>query len=62
MLQDLGFIINQEKSVFKPSKCLVHLGTVLDFTAGTVTPTLERIQNLQAHVEEIKSRPRTAHH
>jgi hypothetical protein len=45
ILENLGFLINQEKSVFTPSQSLVHLGTVLDFTAGTVTPTPERIQH-----------------
>jgi hypothetical protein len=38
-LQDLGFTINQRKSILQPTTALVYLGLNIDTVRGFITPT-----------------------
>ena len=44
LIQSLGFIVNEEKSAPDPSQLPQFLGSRLDFKAGRVFPTQERVQ------------------
>lgn len=48
LFESLGFIINREKSVFKPSQEAVFLGFVLNSVMMTVRLTERKIQDLKA--------------
>ena len=47
MLQNLGFIVHQEKSVLRPSQQIVFLGFVLDSVNMTIRLTCEKAQRLK---------------
>jgi hypothetical protein len=53
ILQDLGFLVNRQKSSLDPSQEIVHLGTVLDFREGFIRPTQERVDKLVSCAQEI---------
>ena len=46
VLQDLGWIINWEKSNLQPSQSVTYLGARLDLQRGLAMPTLQRIENI----------------
>ena len=47
LLQDLGFIIHPEKSIFKPSRALLFLGFLINSEHMTVTLTKEKAIHLK---------------
>lgn len=46
LLQNLGWIVNLQKSSLTPSQIVTYLGAVLDFTTGIATPSAQRVQTL----------------
>ncbi len=46
LLQELGFVINWEKSVLVPTKKLTHLGFEIDSDSMTVTLPSEKVNNI----------------
>ena len=58
LLEDLGWIVNQEKSSLIPSQILTYLGAVLDLKTGRVCPSPQRVQVLQDTVLSLVSHHR----
>ena len=54
LFKDLGFKINEQKSVLKPTKNLTFLGYVLNSKSMTVAPTEEKRQKVKNCVRELK--------
>ena len=57
LLEELGWLINREKSSLQPTQSIVYLGARLDFTQGVAFPTTERLLNLYQSVGSILSKP-----
>ena len=57
VLQDLGWVINLEKSNLQPSQNVVYLGAHLDFCQGVASPTQERIVSLCQTTTQLLSTP-----
>ena len=57
LLEELGWVLNRPKSRLTPAQAITYLGTQLDFIHGTVTPTVERVQNLRQAVARILRSP-----
>ena len=55
--QELGWLVNLEKSELEPKQFFNFVGYQFDLTAGQVQPTLDRWQNLQDKILEILSLP-----
>ena len=53
LLNQLGFTINQEKSVFKPTQQITFLGYVLDSNNMTVSPTDKKREKTVKLVEKL---------
>lgn len=49
----LGFVINEEKSIWEPVQVITWLGTVLDTNRGFISVTGERISKLKANVNSL---------
>lgn len=58
LLQDLGWVVNYEKSALSPTQKLTYLGAVLDFSTGRAYPSPQRIETLTSQVNEAIRRPR----
>ena len=63
LLQDLGFQVNDEKSVLEPSQQIKHLGFIIDSTQQTVgLPLMKKVEvkkkckDILNAVEEVKIR------
>ena len=52
-LQDLGWIINWEKSAPVPAQVITYLGARLDFRSGQAFPTNERVSTLVSTLNDI---------
>ena len=57
LLRDLGWVINLEKSILRPTQSITYLGAILDLAQGLVFPTSERIANLTQSAESILNNP-----
>ena len=55
--QELGWLVNLDKSELEPKQIFDFVGYQLDLKAGRVRPTPDRWQNLQDKVSEILSLP-----
>ena len=55
--QDLGWLVNLEKSELEPKQIFDFVGYQFDLRAGRVRPTPDRWQNLQDKILEILSLP-----
>ena len=55
--QELGWLVNSEKSVLEPKQIFDFVGYQFDLRAGQVRPTPDRWQNLQDKILEILSLP-----
>ena len=55
--QELGWLVNLEKSELEPKQILDFVGYQFDIKVGWVRPILERWQNLQDKIGEILSLP-----
>ena len=55
--QELGWLVNLEKSELEPKQIFDFVGYQFDLRAGRVWPTLDRWQNLQDKILEILSLP-----
>lgn len=52
--QDLlaaGFVVNEDKSIWRPVQSIVWLGIVWDFEKGTISITHERIERLEKKLQ-----------
>lgn len=54
LLENLGFIINQEKSVLTPSRIMEYLGMVINSIEMTITLTEEKIESLMKLCTQVK--------
>ena len=57
MCQDLGWLVNLEKSELEPKQLLNFVGYQFDLKSGRVRPTLDRWQNLQEKILKLLSLP-----
>ena len=57
LCQELGWLVNLEKSELEPKQIFDFVGYQFDLRAGRVRPTPDRWQNLQDKVSEILSLP-----
>ena len=57
MCQDLGWVVNMEKSELEPKQVFNFVGYQFDLMAGRVRPTPDRWQNLQSKILELLSIP-----
>lgn len=55
-LQDLGWVINWEKSNTVPSQDVVYRGARLDFRSGQAFPTQQRVDSVRSVAMEILSK------
>ena len=55
--QELGWLVNLEKSELEPKQIFNFVGYQFDLRAGQVRPTPDRWQNLQDKISEILSLP-----
>ena len=55
--QELGYLVNLEKSELGPKQIFDFVGYQFDLRAGRVRPTLDRWQNLQDKIADILSLP-----
>ena len=55
--QELGWLVNLEKSELEPKQILNFVGYQFELRAGRVQPTLDRWQNLQDKILELISLP-----
>ena len=53
-LQSLGWLINEKKSHLTPSTSLLYLGARIDFVAGRVLPSEERIHSLKEAIQSLE--------
>jgi hypothetical protein len=56
--QNLGFVVNEEKSDLVPSQHFVYLGMVFNTQTFSVAPTPERVLQLQSLIREMLHRRR----
>ena len=56
LLENLGWIINREKSSPVPTQQITYLGAILDFTTGRAFPTQVRLLALEELVSQLQSR------
>ena len=57
MCQELGWLVNMEKSELVPKQIFNFVGYQFDLESGRVRPTPERWQNLQEKILKLLSRP-----
>ena len=57
LCQDLGWLVNLEKSELEPKEVFNFVGYQFDLTAGRVRPTPDRWQNLQEKIQALLSLP-----
>ena len=57
MCQDLGWMVNLEKSELEPKQVFNFVGYQLDLESGWVRPTPDRWQNLQGKILELLALP-----
>ena len=57
MCQDLGWMVNLEKSELEPKQVFNFVGYQFDLKSGRVRPTLDRWQNLQGKILELLALP-----
>ena len=57
LCQDLGWIVNLEKSELEPKQVFDFVGYQFDLKAGRVRPTPEWWQNLKAKIQAMLARP-----
>ena len=57
LCQDLGWIVNLEKSELEPKQVFDFVGYQFELKAGRVRPTPERWQNLKAKIQAMLARP-----
>ena len=57
LCQDLGWLVNQEKSELVPKQVFNFVGYQFDLKEGKVRPTLERWQALTDKIQSILSSP-----
>ena len=55
--QELGWLVNLEKSELEPKQIFNFVGYQFDLKAGRVRPTLDLWQNLQDKILEMQSQP-----
>ena len=55
--QELGWLVNLDKSELEPKQIFDFVGYQFDLKAGRVRPTLDQWQNLQEKISEILSLP-----
>ena len=53
LLERLGFVVHEEKSVFVPSQCITFLGFILDSRSMTVVLTPEKVVGLREKCENV---------
>ena len=57
MCQELGWVVNREKSELDPKQVFDFVGYQFDLRSGRVRPTPDRWQNLKAKIQAILARP-----
>lgn len=57
LLQDLGWIINWDKSALTPTQVITYLGATIDFRSGTISPTTERVKTLTSFANSVIRKP-----
>ena len=57
MCQDLGWVVNREKSELDPKQVFDFVGYQFDLRSGRVRPTPDRWQNLKTKIQAILARP-----
>ena len=57
LCQDLGWLVNLEKSELEPKQVFNFVGYQFDLRAGRVRPTPDRWQSLREKISELLSRP-----
>ena len=57
LCQDLGWLVNKEKSELVPKQVFDFVGYQFDLKQGKVRPTLERWQNLSLKIRSLLTRP-----
>ena len=57
MCQDLGWLVNLEKSELEPKQVFNFVGYQFDLWSGRVRPTLDRWQSLQGKIQTLLSLP-----
>ena len=55
LCQELGIVVNWEKSNLIPSQRVVYLGVIIDYLAFRASPSLPRVEKLFSIVEEFLS-------
>ena len=55
--QELGWLVNMEKSNLDPKQVFAFVGHQFDLKEGKVRPTLERWQTLTAKIQDLLSGP-----
>ena len=57
MCQDLGWLVNLDKSKLEPKQVFDLVGYQFDLRSGRVRPTPDRMQNLQTKIQTLLSLP-----
>ena len=57
MCQELGWVVNREKSELDPKQVFDFVGYQFDLRSGRVRPTPDRWQNLKTKIQAILARP-----
>ena len=57
IFQELGWLVNLEKSELEPKQIFDFVGYQFDLNTGQARPTPDRRQNLQDKLQEILSLP-----
>lgn len=56
LLENLGWIVNVEKSSLIPTQTITYLGAILDFRTGTASPSPQRVLTLSEMATDMFSR------
>ena len=56
LLESLGFVINKEKSVMKPSRSVTFLGFIIDSETMVIKLPKSKIDNLRMKIDSIRSK------
>ena len=57
MCQELGWIVNMEKSELEPKQIFVFIGNQFDLTEGKVKPTFGMLADLKLENSEVSHHP-----
>jgi hypothetical protein len=60
LLQELGAVLNEEKSSLSPSQKLVYLGFEIDSEAMTITAPPKKLTNLRKAIRSVLKKPASA--